>query len=304
MTPLRFVAILAALCVLPLTAGCGGGDEAADNAQPSADFVLPDQPQTAQQTPGDGAGSGDAATSGDATEGWGDLVGQFVYVGTPPEPEKIEVTKDIEVCSLHSPVDESLVVAEDGGVTNVVVQLRVPRGQSPPTAHADYEATAEDHVVIDNEHCRFNPHVVLLRTTQTLDVKNTDPVPHNTNVQFISGFAFNPVVPAGDTVEQNVPQAEAYPGTVGCNIHPWMKGWLVVQDHPYMAVSAEDGTFEIKNLPAGEHEFQFWQEAAGNLADVSTGKGTTSRQGRLTVTVEPGTNDLGTIELTPAHFEK
>ena len=55
---------------------------------------------------------------------------------------------------------------------------------------------------------------------------------------------------------------------VDCNIHPFMKGHLLVQDHPYMAVSGEDGTFEIKNIPAGKHEFQFWHEAAGYLKNL------------------------------------
>ncbi|MEX0936713.1 MAG: hypothetical protein WDZ59_02555 [Pirellulales bacterium] len=302
MNLLRSTAILAALCVLPLTAGCGGGDEAADNAQPSADFVLPEQPQTAQQTPG--AGSGDAATSGDATEGWGDVVGQFVYVGTPPVPEKVSLTKDTEVCSMHHPVDESLMVAEDGGVANIVVHLRPARGQTVSRVHPDYESTADEHIVLDNQFCRFDPHVALLRTSQTLEIKNSDPVPHNTNVKFVSGQGFNPIVPAGESSEQQISQSEAFPGTVSCNIHPWMAGWVVVQDHPYMAVSAKDGTFTIKNLPTGEHEFQLWQEKVGFLADTSTAKGATNRQGRVTLTIEPGTNDLGKIELPAAMFEK
>ena len=49
---------------------------------------------------------------------------------------------------------------------------------------------------------------------------------------------------------------------VVCNIHPWMKAYILSLDHPYMAVTGEDGTFEIKNMPAGQHEFQFWHEIA------------------------------------------
>ena len=59
------------------------------------------------------------------------------------------------------------------------------------------------------------------------------------------------------------------PVKVACNIHPWMNAWLVVKDHPYMAVSDDNGKLEIKNLPAGEWSFQIWQEKAGYLREVA-----------------------------------
>ena len=56
---------------------------------------------------------------------------------------------------------------------------------------------------------------------------------------------------------------ERLPGLVDCNIHPWMKGYLLVRDNPYMAVTGNDGSFLIANLPAGEWEFQAWHERSG-----------------------------------------
>src|SRR5258708_23726510 len=40
---------------------------------------------------------------------------------------------------------------------------------------------------------------------------------------------------------------------IQCNQHPWMKTWLNVMDHPYFAVTSEDGRYEIRNLPPGEY---------------------------------------------------
>jgi hypothetical protein len=50
---------------------------------------------------------------------------------------------------------------------------------------------------------------------------------------------------------------------VKCNIHSWMHAFIGVLDHPYFAVSADDGTFEIKNLPPGTYTLAVWQEKLG-----------------------------------------
>jgi hypothetical protein len=77
-----------------------------------------------------------------------------------------------------------------------------------------------------------------------------------------------------------------------------MAGHLLVQDHPYMAVSAGEGSFEIANIPAGKHEFQLWHEAAGYLKNVKYQGGAADRRGRLAVTIVAGqTLDLGDIKV-------
>ena len=46
-------------------------------------------------------------------------------------------------------------------------------------------------------------------------------------------------------------------------IHPWMKGWIRVFDHPYFAVTDENGAFEIKDAPAGNLRLMVWHGSAG-----------------------------------------
>jgi hypothetical protein len=50
---------------------------------------------------------------------------------------------------------------------------------------------------------------------------------------------------------------------VKCNIHSWMHAFIGVLDHPYFAVSGDDGSFEIKNLPPGTYTIGVWQEKLG-----------------------------------------
>ena len=114
--------------------------------------------------------------------------------------------------------------------------------------HPDYEAKLKEPVVLDNHFCTFKPHIMLVRVGQQILIKNSDPVGHNTNIEL---FAFNQTVPAKDKLEIKDSKAYPLPRPVVCSIHPWMKAHLLSLDHPYMATSGEDGTFEIKNIPAG-----------------------------------------------------
>ena len=84
-----------------------------------------------------------------------------------------------------------------------------------------------------------------------------------------------------------------------------MKGWAVIHENPYMAVTDKDGKFEIKNLPVGKWQFMFWQEAAGWLAEVKRdGQEETWRRGTIELDIKPGQNDLGKIVVSPELFEK
>ena len=106
---------------------------------------------------------------------------------------------------------------------------------------------------------------------------------------------FNETVPNDAPLKKKFDKTEADPvARSSCNIHPWMNAYVLVRDNPYMAVSGEDGTFEIKNVPAGKQEFVFWHEAKGNLRDLKVGKEKADRKGQIEVDVPAGeTLDLG-----------
>ena len=94
------------------------------------------------------------------------------------------------------------------------------------------------------------------------------------------------------------------PLRVSCGIHPWELGWLVVSEHPYVAVTDKDGRFEIKNLPVGKSTFMFWQEAAGYLSEVTmSGTSESWKRGLREFDLQPGNNDLGQIIVKPELFK-
>ena len=133
----------------------------------------------------------------------------------------------------------------------------------------EYEKTAKADVVVDNKDCRFEPHVSILRVGQTLVIKNSDPVGHNTQADALKNAPFNDLIPAGSEIKKNWTQAETLPVRIGCSIHTWMGGYVLVRPNPYAAVTDADGKFTIKDLPAGkELEFSLWQEKSGYLKNA------------------------------------
>jgi hypothetical protein len=237
-----------------------------------------------------------AATSSAAE--WGSIKGRFVVDGTPPQlpPLNLATTKD-QFCMDTKPENETLVVGEGGTLANAVVFVRLPR-RGKIEVHPDYDAQLSEPAVLDNKGCSFHPHLTFVRIGQPFIVKNSDPVGHNTKGSLSANGAFNPTVPAGGEIKMTFSKAESIPMPVNCSIHPFMSAHMLVQDHPYMTASKEDGTFEIKNIPAGKHEFQFWHEAMGYLKNVKLKGSTANRQGRAQLTIAAGqTLDLGDIKV-------
>ncbi len=279
-----------ALVFLPLGSGCGDGRV----GQPAVDADAAERVRTALVTSTGGvAETGtDAAATG---TGWGTLKGRFVFAGTPADAKTLAVDKDTEVCSKDGVklLDRSLLVDPSSkGLANVVVFVR----KSSRVKEAEPPATP---VVFDQKQCEFITPVFAARVGQSIDVHNSDPVGHNTN---IAGTSFNQLIPAGDGTLFK-PEAETgMPTMVTCNIHPWMKAYVVFRKDGYVGVSATDGSFTIPDLPAGEMlEFQVWHErSTGPNGALGLAKPDLkwTPKGRFQVKIEADeVKDIGTLEV-------
>lgn len=199
-------------------------------------------------------------------EEWGRLSGRFVFAGEVPQPERIEVTRDEDVCGVHPLYDRSLQVnSETRGLANVVVYL-LSRDEVP--IHPALQKTPKP-AVLDNRDCQFVPRIVPVRTDQTLRCISTDPIPHNVAVYARRNSPFSEVIPDGGALEKTFNRPELQPIRVDCSSHAWMRAYLVISDHPYVAISDADGKFSIDQIPAGTWEFRMWHEQSGYLPAVT-----------------------------------
>jgi hypothetical protein len=237
-----------------------------------------------------------------AAESWGNVTMRFVLDGDakPPMPRKID--RDKKVCG-EEVIDESLLVnPKDRGIANVIVWLVPQKGEDVPV-HPDYEKSREAEVVLRVKGCRYQPHVVLLRTTQTLVWKSADPIGHNPKVELLRNPPNSNVIPSGGFFRQQFVNAESEPAKIECTIHPWMSGHILVRDNPYMAVSDASGNLKLANVPAGKRTFYYWHERRGVLSDLTIGKVGKTRRGQLALDVDEGQTNLGEIRIPASSLE-
>ena len=238
--------------------------------------------------------------------GWGDLTVTFRFDGTPPVPATIVADKDPAFCGKFPLVNESLVVnSGNRGIKNVIAYVYLSAAGGKMPIHESYFSQLQETVSMDNANCRFEPHVSMLWGPQTLEVGNSDEVGHNMNFAMLGNNPLNFLLPPkSKSTVTSLTKVERMPASVSCNIHPWMKGILLVRDNPYFATSDENGVLTIKNLPAGEWPMQFWQEQAGYVREgKQDGASIAWKSGRTTVVIEDGkATDLGTIDLPAKMF--
>ncbi len=200
-------------------------------------------------------------------ESTGRIVGHVRLGGSPPASRPpIDVMIDPAVCG-QKIADESLLVDRDGGVANVVVVVRGVKAGAP---------AERPDVVVDNLHCRFVPRVQVVTRGETVRVRSSDPILHNAHPVLIAepevSIANLALVAGGQTMDLTRRLAEKLPSSgealvrLGCDVHPWMRGWLVVLDHPYTAVTGPDGAFVIGDVPPGSYEVAVWHETLGRSA--------------------------------------
>lgn len=190
-------------------------------------------------------------TEQEVTDG-GTIAGSARLEGSPPAATPLRIDRDEEACG-HEIQPETFVVGENGRLRNAVVWLHQIASGKP----IDRSAVA----TIENAHCRFDPHVQAAVAGSTLEIRNSDPILHNTHLFMGDSSLVNLALPANTSPVRRVLDR---PGIVRveCDVHRWMRAYVFVSPHPYFATTDAGGAFRIDQIPAGTYEVRAWHEAA------------------------------------------
>lgn len=239
-----------------------------------------------------------------ASTGWGSLSGKVTFNGDPPAVGSFEDLMkkhaDAACCLAGKKIEKIeqtwLIDPKTKGVANVMVWVKTPAGKYLPT-HDKYKNRKEE-ITIDQPHCAFIPRIAAFNpyyrdgakkvpTGQTMVIKNSAVVAHNTRAIGSPSVnpGFNYTIPPKteiDVSEKVFPQF--LPININCDIHPWMAAKLFVFDHPYYALTKEDGSYEIPIAPAGaEISIMAWHEGVGYvLPKGKMGEPMTLKEGKNT----------------------
>lgn len=197
--------------------------------------------------------------SGDAPAKASAVAGTVKLVGAAPRSKGMSMTAD-PVCAKQHPGGmpaQDVVEGVNGQLSNVIVFVsKGLEGKTfdPPIGSA----------VIEQKGCVYEPHVVALRVNQKLRVVNDDTTSHNIHPFPANNREWNRAQPPGALVEESFSREEiAIP--VRCNIHPWMRAYVAVFQHPYFQVTGKEGAFDLSNLPPGDYNITAWHEKLGSL---------------------------------------
>ncbi len=196
----------------------------------------------------------EAAAPAAPAAGTGSIKGKVSFTGTAPDMPELKREAD-PFCAQTKMKDEEVVLNSNGTLKNVAVIV-----QGAPASTPEGSVVSE----IDQKNCMYAPRVVTAAFGQNVKIVNSDPILHNVHTYADTKTLFNRAQPKGSpAIDKTFSKDDGGVVKFKCDVHPWMTGWLVLNDNGLNAVTGETGEFEIKGVPAGTYKIQAWQEKYG-----------------------------------------
>ncbi len=250
----RQLASLAAVALTSLVLGIGcGGDEKSGSGSAPAKPTTAKPAVTATAT----APATSTAAAAPAKEGNSTIKGAVSFSGKAPEMKVPAKRKDADFCKTKE-VKYNAVIVNGGKLQDVLVRI------TPGGVPGNWKAP-EKHAEIDQADCMYAPRIQGVVAGQSLDIKNGDQTLHNVHTYKGTESLFNQAQPKGAAAITKETPDEASVMKFTCDVHPWMRGFVVVTDHPFFAVSGADGSFKIEKVPAGKYTVEAWHTQFGLL---------------------------------------
>lgn len=244
---------------------CSKGDQG--NAAPA--------PPLAESTPPPAAA---ASSDSPSSSAGGTITGKVKFTGTAPRAASIDMSEEASCKAKYPtpPKEETVTAGPANALANVFVYV-----SAGLPANAKYQAPSTP-VVLDQDGCRYHPHVFGVMVGQTVEIRNSDAVLHNIKAVAKKNRPFNISQPTAGMKTTRTFSAPEVMVNLECNVHGWMKAYAGVRPDPFFAVSGEDGSFTIKDLPPGTYTIEAWHEKFGTQTATVTIAGTESKTANIT----------------------
>jgi plastocyanin len=195
----------------------------------------------------------------------GTITGHVKMMGSAPGNPVIRMGAD-PVCAALArssgalPIQQFVIVDGNGGVANTYVALQGTFAATP---------VSTEPITINQRNCVYLPRVIAGRVGQTLKIVNQDTTLHNLHSLSLKNV-FNVTQPKSGMVFSYTLKTPETMVRLKCDVHSWMLGYIGVSSHPYFAVSGNDGSFTIANVPPGRYTIKTWHERFGEQTHMVT----------------------------------
>lgn len=194
----------------------------------------------------------------------GSIRGVVKWSGPRPPALNMTINKDAEVCDPEGQKKrglDRLIIGPDDGVANTVVFLKdIGSGKAMDIP--------EERRFLDQKHCQYEPHILIVPQAGPLQMKSSDPVLHTVHMDGAATFNL-PFPFVNRVVSRNMPNVGLV--NLKCNGgHVWMNAEVLVVPHPYYTVTDESGKFELTGIPPGQYEVMAWHEGWSILRQEGT----------------------------------
>lgn len=196
----------------------------------------------------------------------GTVTGTVQFTGDIPDPQRFELRRyyDRVYCGALSDGSgyrllREVSVGEQQGLKDVVVTIEgVAKGKP-----FDFQETK-----LEANICQFVPFVSVVRNEHLLSVVNLDSVAHDLQFyerdrEHIFIMFHRPALTKAGTSDVVRLTGNRRGVTMQCGMHPFMQGHGLAVDNPYYAITGTEGTFAIKDLPAGAYRIKAWHPVLG-----------------------------------------
>jgi plastocyanin len=178
----------------------------------------------------------------------GTISGQISRTDSVPYLERVTIQRDQPVCG-ESHLNPSH--PGTGGVRGCVVWLEgITEGKA-----FDFSTAPK----LEQRGCAFLPHIQIVQAGATMLVTNDDDALHNYHVRVGSETVTNEAQPEGAPPHELTLKKSGL-HQINCDVHPWMKGFVMAADHPYYTVSDSTGRFTLNNVPPGTYSIKLWRD--------------------------------------------
>ena len=160
----------------------------------------------------------------------------------------IATQKDQDVCGSSHPNPAAAGIS--GGVPNCIIGIEsISTGKDFP----------KKEFTLDQKTCDFLPHVQIVNLGSPIVVTNSDKALHNYHIYHNGESLINEAQPEGAPPrEVNLKQKGLH--SVSCDVHPWMRGFIWMADHPYYTISDASGAFTLADVPPGKYKLVLWRD--------------------------------------------